>query len=370
MSLLQAPIGTTFEAWRNATPGFPPRSTHLGRLPGFAARPSPARVFTNPLYSGADPFVAQRNGRYHLIQTGEGGRLEVWDSETPVERGVCKVVWSPPATGWNRAEIWAPELHFISGRWYIYYAASDGRNPTHRMGVLESATADPQGPYIDRGMLFTGDRKEGRSVNRWAIDGTVLQHRTGLHFVWSGWEDERDIQHLYIARMSDPCTVSTERVRICPNDCHLWERVGERPWERGLNEGPQLLTRNGRTFLIYSCSGSWQPSYKLGMLFMDEAADPMGPSSWQKYNAPVFESTSEVFGVGHCCFTQSPDGTEDWMLYHSKRFRHDCWDRVVRAQPFTWTRDGFPYFGSPAPTAVQMAMPSDGRSLPRPAKAA
>jgi GH43 family beta-xylosidase len=52
--------------------------------------------------------------------------------------------------------------------------------------------------------------------------------------------------------------------------------------------------------------------------------------------------------VGHCCFTQSPDGTEDWIVYHSKTRRWDGWhDRVVRAQPFGWRADGLPDFGRP-----------------------
>jgi GH43 family beta-xylosidase len=209
-------------------------------------------------------------------------------------------------------------------------------------------------------MLYTGDDVAGGTDNRWAIDGTVLDLNGQLHFLWSGWADERDVQHLYIAKMSDPRTIGSNRVQLCPNDCHPWELVTRRGrhQERGLHEGPQVLTRHGRLFLVYSCSGSWQPSYKLGMLYMDAGADPMNPASWRKYNRPVFDSTPEVFGVGHCCFTTSPDGTEEWMLYHSKRFRTDCWDRVVRAQRFTWDASGFPNFGTPVPSNARLPLPS------------
>jgi GH43 family beta-xylosidase len=326
-------------------------------------------TFANPLYKGADPWVTFKDGWYYLCQADAKGRLEVWRSSTLTHRGERKVVWTPPQRGWNRAQVWAPELHFVRGRWYIYYAASDGRNANHRMGVLEAATGDPQGPYVDRGQLYTGDDVRRGSHNRWAIDGTVLDLHGQLYFLWSGWEDHRDVQHLSVARMSDPCTVSSDRVQLCPNNCHAWEHVGERRWERGLHEGPQVLVRNGRVFLVYSCSGSWQPSYKLGMLSMDEWADPMDAASWTKHPKPVFESTREVFGVGHCCFTQSPDGREDWILYHSKRFRWDCWDRVVRAQRFTWGADGSPDFGRPLPSNVSQAMPSGdyvGRRPDRP----
>lgn len=320
--------------------------------------PSIGNTFTNPLYKGADPWVVRQGDWYYLCQADGSGRLEVWKSRTLTHRGDRRVVWTPPARGWNRAQVWAPELHFVRGKWFIYYAASNGRNANHRMGVLEATTDDPQGPYVDRGQLYTGDHLATGDRNRWAIDGTVLDLRGQLYFIWSGWEDHRDVQHLYIARMSDPRTIASNRVRLCPNDCHPWERVGERHHERGLNEGPQLLVRNGRVMIVYSASGSWQPTYKLGLLHMDVSADPMDARSWQKSDRPAFQSTPEVFGVGHCCFTQSPDGREDWILYHSKRHRWDCWDRVVRAQRFTWTSEGLPDFGTPAATNVRMAMPS------------
>ena len=315
--------------------------------------------FTNPLYRGADPWVVRAGECYYSCHAGRGNCLEVWKSSTLTSLGQRRIVWAPPGHGWNHAQVWAPELHYVRGRWYIYYAASDGRNVNHRMGVLECTGDDPQGSYLDRGVLYTGDHLSTGQRNRWAIDGTVLDLHGRLYFIWSGWEDLRDVQHLYIARMSDPCTIASDRVQICPNNCHAWERVGERDWERGLHEAPQVLLRHGRVFLVYSCSGSWEPTYKLGMLHMNDQADPMDQRNWSKHEAPVFRGTDEVFGVGHCCFTQSPDGSEDWLLYHSKSQRWHGWsDRVVRAQPFAWRPDGFPDFGRPAPTGLSLPLPS------------
>ena len=74
-------------------------------------------------------------------------------------------VWNAPKSGRNRNAIWAPELHRIGDRWFIYYAADDGKNENHRMWVLESETSDPRGKYRCRGPLETGG---------WAIDGTIL----------------------------------------------------------------------------------------------------------------------------------------------------------------------------------------------------
>ena len=281
----------------------------------------------------------------------------MWRSASLLERGTCRVVWTPPRAGWNRAEVWAPELHFVRARWYLYYAASNGRNANHRMGVLRSVSDNAQGEYEDLGQMYTGDDVAGRTDNRWAIDGTVLELRGQLYFAWSGWADHRDEQHLYIAAMSDPATVSSNRVRIVPNDCHPWERVKECPRHRGLHEGPAFLRRHGKLFIVYSCSGSWEHTYKLGLLSMDEAADPMDPCSWTKHRQPAMQSTRDVFGIGHCSFTTSTDGREDWVLFHSKKSRVDGWLRSVHAQRFGWTADGLPDLGRPLSAGERMPVP-------------
>jgi GH43 family beta-xylosidase len=315
-------------------------------------------TFVNPLYRGQDPWIIRHKGFYYLCQSDRSRGIIIYKSNRLTDRGQGKTVWRAPVDGWNRAQIWAPELHRLNDRWYIYYAASGGENETHRMGVLESLTDDPQGQYIDRGILYTGDDIERKRNNRWAIDGTILQHKGKIYLIWSGWPDHRDIQYLYIARMENPWTIASDRVRICANDDYEWERVSENRRERGLNEAPQALIRNGRIFLIYSCSGAWQATYKLGMLWMDENADPMDPASWRKHPRPVFRPTNEVPGPGHCCFATSPDGREDWIIYHAKLSPQEGWSRSVRMQKFGWSADGFPDFGRPAAGGRALALPA------------
>ena len=58
-----------------------------------------------------------------------------------------KVVWRAPATGPNAQSVWAPELHRIQGKWYLYYtAAAAGHDDDAHRGifVLENAAKDPQ----------------------------------------------------------------------------------------------------------------------------------------------------------------------------------------------------------------------------------
>lgn len=326
-------------------------------LSGVRSTASQADTFTNPVAIGADPWIIQHEGAYYWCLSENDLGVAICKSDTPSSRGERHVVWRTPESGPYSKQTWAPELHFIDGRWYIYVAASDGNNANHRMIALESASDDPLSTYTFKGELYTGDDIDSKTNNRWAIDGTVLEHKDKRYFIWSGWEDERDIQWLYAAPMSNPWTVSGNRVRLCANDDYLWERVDESAKGRGLNEAPQILKKGNRTFLIYSASGSWQTSYKLGLLEL-AGDDPLAPGAWRKHPAPVFASTDKTWGVGHASFVKSPDGREDWIVYHAKLERANGWHRGTFVQPFTWAADGGPDFGTPVAPGEPVRKPS------------
>lgn len=323
-----------------------------------APEPEAACTFTNPVGPGQDPYVVRYEGMYYLVES-RGNAIHVYRSEklTEIKANPVKV-WEPPAEGWNRMHLWAPELHFIGGRWYIYYAAGAAGPPFvhQRSGVLESTGADPQGPYVDRGLLFTGDAQDD-STNVWSIDLTVGRIGGRFYAVWSGWEQNRDTdktpQHLYIAALSNPWTIGSARVRISSP---------EEPWEVGteldINEGPQFLLHGGDVFIIYSTRESWLKAYRLGQLRLrSPEADPLDPTAWRK-SGPVFIGTDEVLGVGHASFTTSPDGTEDWIVYHTKVSETPGWERVIHMQPFRWNAEGAPDFGTPAASGEALAVPS------------
>jgi GH43 family beta-xylosidase len=286
------------------------------------------------------------DGFYYYCEAREKQRcLVVRKSRSIADIGVDPgvVVWQAPRQGRNSHALWAPELHRIGDKWFIYYAADDGDNRNHRMWVLEGETPSPQGPYRCRGEL----RTQG-----WAIDGTVLAQQDGrLFFVWSGWPSNRNgRQNIYIAPMSDPATISGPRVLIA-RPTEDWERIG-----MPICEGPQVLQRNDRTFLVYSASGSWTPDYCLALL-VSKTGDFLNPNDWEK-RGPVFNKTEYVWGLGHCSFVKSPCQSEDWILYHSKSSKVHGWnDRDVHAKKFTWTADGLPDFGTPLPRTSTILPP-------------
>ncbi|OUW87375.1 MAG: hypothetical protein CBD74_01775 [Saprospirales bacterium TMED214] len=327
-------------------------------VPGFKSggrsnAPLAENLFVNPIGEGADPWVIRDpNSPRYLWCLSEGNRaIAVHTSNQLESMGQKHIIWEAPSTGPYSKEVWAPELHFIDGRWYIYFAASDGDNANHLSYVLESKTNDPLGQYSLHGPLATGEGQDGRSPNLWAIDVTVLEHNAKQYAIWSGWDAVgTDQQYLYIAPMKSPTKLAGPRVRLCSNDDYPWEFTKYTPDSpthdqgRGLNEAPQVFQSQGRTFVTFSCGASWLPTYKLGILELI-GDDPLEPNAWKKRATPVFKGKDATIGVGHSCFVASLNGSEQWHVYHAKRDRDAGWRRTIFLQPMKTGKKGFPLLG-------------------------
>ncbi|HWZ36517.1 MAG TPA: glycoside hydrolase family 43 protein [Mucilaginibacter sp.] len=315
-----------------------------------------AQTFTNPILpSGADPWNIYKDGYYYYTNSaGHSLMIRKTKDLSELRSAETKVIWTAPPNTMYSKELWAPELHFIQGKWYMYFAADDGKNDHHRMYVIENASADPmQGEWTFKGQI-------GDETNKWAIDGTVFENKGQLYMLWSGWEGDRNgMQSIYIAKMSNPWTVTGKRVRLSSPQ-YAWENnsgIGVR-----VNEGPEILMHKNKIFLIYSASGCWTDFYALGMLSTTTNADLMDSLSWKKSPVPVFSQNPEnkIYAPGHNSFFKSPDGKEDWILYHANANPGDgCGGkRAPRMQKFTWKKDGTPDFGVPMKDGIELQKPS------------
>ncbi|MEV7086935.1 family 43 glycosylhydrolase [Streptomyces sp. NPDC093085] len=323
----------------------------LALLPGTgtAAVAAAGRPYTNPVKSqkGADPWIQYHDGAYYLITTSWTSELTMRTAPTlaGLATAPSRQVWAD-STASRCCNMWAPEIHLWNGRWYLYYVAGQGIAdyiPTQRVHVLESAGADPLGPYTYRGRLGSD----------WMLDATLLTLDGSLYLLGSA--SGGGTQNLVIAPLANPYTPSGPFSTISTPTL-AWERSGG-----AVNEGPEVLRRGGRTFVVYSASGCWTPDYTLGRLTYT-GTDPLRASSWTKNPTPVFgrNDAAGVYGPGHNGFFTSPDGSESWIVYHANDAPGDGCDngRTTRAQKFTWNADGTPDFGTPVPL---------GSTLPGPA---
>ncbi|MBS1948982.1 MAG: glycoside hydrolase family 43 protein [Bacteroidetes bacterium] len=333
----------------------------------FTASPvSAQQTFTNPLLpSGPDPWVIYKGGYYYYTNT-TAINITLWKTKNIVDLKSAekKIIWAPPATGPYSKELWAPEVHHLQGKWYIYFAADSGNNVTHRIYVLENASKDPlHGKWTMKGQLNLPD-------NKWAIDATVFENNGKMYVIWSGWKDDvNGEQDIFIAQLKNPWTVAGNRTLIS-EPTYPWETHGDlnNPNDvkhLNVNEGPEILKHGSKIFLIYSASACWTDDYALGMLTTNINADFLKASSWSKSDHPVFQQSPEnrVYATGHNSFFKSPDAKEDYILYHANSAPGEgCGKRrSPRAQKFTWNVDGTPNFGKPVAAGVRLPVPSGSK---------
>lgn len=312
-------------------------------------RVAPEGMFTNPLFAnGADPWLEYHDGNYYLTTTTWTSQLVM--RKSPTLDGLSTAL---PVNVWSDSDLtrccnfWAFEFHRLDGpngiRWYLMYTSGQHGTLDHQhLSVLESVGDDPMGPYTYKGEMMP---------NSWNIDGSYLEHNGELYLMWSEWVG--DEQQNFISKMTTPWSIEGPRALLTRPE-EEWEKSG-----RKVNEGPEILKKDGRTFLIYSASYCDTPDYKLAMKELT-GSDPMNPEHWTKYDKPVFERGNGVFAPGHNGFFKSPDGTEDWIVYHgNSKEEHGCGaTRSVRAQKFDWHEDGTPNFGEPIPEGQYLPLPS------------
>ena len=313
----------------------------LGRAAEPAAHPNPL------IPQRADPWIHRHSdGWYYFMGTvPEYDRLELRRAKTIAGLATAEtsVIWRKHPTGIMGAHIWAPEIHFIDGKWYVYFAAGAAEKIWEiRIYVLENSSPNPlEGEWVEKGQLKTG-------WESFSLDASTFEHRGQRYLLWTQRHPDIKGTNIYLARMDTLWSISTPAVLLSKPE-FPWEQV--RYW---VNEGPTVLHRNGRLFLTYSAVGTGA-EYCLGLLTASEDADLLDPKSWTKSPAPVFASSEAngIYGPGHNCF--ATENGVDLLVYHARNYRDITGDplrdpnRHTRVQPVTWRADGTPDFGVPVP---------------------
>ncbi len=304
-------------------------------------------IFNNPIaLQRADPFVAKaNNGIYYFIATvPEYDRIEIRSSKTinGIQEAEPIAVWHKHDEGQMGSHIWAPELHRIKGKWYIYFAAGSAEDKWKiRMYALSNPSDDPTvGEWKEEGQIVS-------NKDHFSLDATTFELDGQRYMIWTDRGPNEVVNtSLYIAEMTSPTTLADKQVVISQPE-YDWEIQGHR-----VNEGPAVLVRNGKVFVAFSASAT-DANYSIGLLWTGQDSDLLDPDSWHKLPDPVFFTNREFnrYGPGHNSFTVAEDGKTDVMIYHARDYEgidgEPLYDpnRHTHARILEWQEDGMPFFG-------------------------
>jgi len=304
---------------------------------------------------GADPSIWYRSGNYYLVQSDGANHIYLRASTTLGGLGAATnhLIYTAPVGTDHSTQIWGPEIEYLAGNWYIYFAADSGNNNNlHRMFAIRANTQDPLGAWSFM-------NKVSDPTNEWAIDGTVFFYNNSYYMLWSGTPPGVGggaPQQIYIAHMSDPLHIDEAYRKLIANPDQAWETSVQ-----AIEEGPEaFIGPNNKLTIVYSANASWTKSYNLGELIYN-GGDIGYYGSYSKVG-PVFSSANGVYGPGHLSLpVPHMNGslyTGLWMVYHAKTTSADGWnDRDIFAQPHSWNADGTPNFGSPQATRTTTKIP-------------
>ena len=298
----------------------------------------------------ADPYVYKHtDGTYYFTASvPEYDRIVLRSAKGLKELADApeKEIWHKHESGPMSIHIWAPEIHYLDGEWYIYYSGGDKDDIWEiRPYILKCQGQDPvNDAWVELGKPQRSASDEF-SFDAFSLDGTVFENKGKRYYVWAEKVGVgRQISNLYIARMETPNKLATEQVLLTTPD-YDWERVGF--W---VNEGPAVIKHGGKIFMTYSASETGK-AYCMGMLTADENSDLLDPRSWTKERYPVLCSDEKkgIFGPGHNSFTVDEQG-RDICVYHARNEEKIEGDplynpnRHARLMPVKWDAEGRPVF--------------------------
>lgn len=319
--------------------------------------------YANPfIEERADPFIIKGNDGYYYFTASypmRGGNDKNGYDRVILRRATTLegLSMAEEITIWDESEsdevssyIWAPELHYIGGKWYVYFAGSASKDNVFdvRCQVLECDSQDPYtGNWTLKGM-FEGVGGDDFSFSFFSLDMTYFENK-GVHYVI--WAQKPGDSNLYMATINpdEPWKLTSKPITLAKPE-YYWEKV-----RYVVCEGPSVLKHDGKVFVCYSAAGTG-PEYCVGLLTADAGSDLMDINSWKKSDKPLLTSEDlyQEYGPGHNSFTVDENG--DYVfVYHARS--QECFDgdcgfagqdplvdpcRHARLRKVLWADDGTP----------------------------
>lgn len=285
--------------------------------------------YPNPfIIERADPFVTKGPDEYYYFtasypayETTFNGydRIILRKSETVLGLATAEehTIWTAHKEGNMGAHIWAPEIHYIDGVWYVFFAAGDREDVWHiRPYVLKCNGQDPiNDSYEELGMMQPFEQ-DSASFTNFSLDMTHFENNGEHYLIWAEYRDDESV--LFMAKIN-----SEEPNKLICNPMMLsrpeydWERIRFK-----VNEGPAVLKSDDKIIVFFSASGTGE-EYCVGMTWAYADSNLMDINSWHKKSTPILSTKDLVdeVGPGHNSFVVDENG-KLLIVYHARPQSH------------------------------------------------
>jgi arabinan endo-1,5-alpha-L-arabinosidase len=302
-----------------------------------------------------DPVMIKEADTYYLFATGRG--VAVWSSrdrvhwvqEPPVF--AAPPAWAVAAVPTFKGHIWAPDISYHDGRYYLYYSISAFGKNTSCIGVATNVTLDPRDPrfkWDDHGKVI----ESVPGLTNWnAIDPNLVEADDGTPWLAFGsfWEGLKLLKlapdRLQPAESLEQLpTLASRRPEDFPASV-----AGSYPTNAGENaiEAPFIFRHGAYYYLFasidYCCRGA-QSTYKMIVGRSANVAGPYvdrtGKDLVHGGGTLLLAGDSRWHGVGHnavCSF----DGT-DYLVFHGYDATDPAGKAKLRIEKLAWDAEGWP----------------------------
>lgn len=269
-----------------------------------------------------DPVMIKQGDTYYLFSTGWGisvfssPDMQNWKEEKPVFSEPPE--WTQKIVPGFRGHIWAPDISYYNGKYYLYYSISAFGKNTSAIGVATNVTLNPSDStfkWEDQGMVI----QSVPNRDLWnAIDPNIIADKEGYPWMAFGsfWE-------------------GLKLVKLIPNrtaisDPQEWYTIAKRtrthftddkdPGDAAL-EAPFIFKKDSMYYLFvswdYCCRGE-NSTYKVVVGRAKKVTGPYldkdGKSMAEGGGSLVTEGDENWAGVGHNS-VYTFDG-KDYLAFH------------------------------------------------------
>lgn len=285
-------------------------------------------MYPNPfILDRADPYITKgADGYYYFTasypayQNADNGydRIILRKSETVAGLAEAeeKAIWFAHKEGTMAKHIWAPEMHSIKDKWYIFFAAGDKDAIWNiRPYVLMCEGDDPlNDKWTELGKVQASEADDV-SFKSFSLDMTYFEHKGKHYLIWAEIVGDSS---LFMAETDPekPWKLIRKPILLTKPE-YDWEKVNHH-----VNEGASILKTEDRVYVFFSASGTGA-EYCMGMLFANSNSDLMNEASWVKSASPVLETKDLIgeVGPGHNSFVTDENG-DILLVYHSRPKSH------------------------------------------------